>query len=143
MLPFTFVLLSLVLTLIQNKYSSDKQKLSQLLQQSHRNRFSHSVSASMLLTLGRLLFAQLQISLYEISCNLRVNYFLIQISYVSHTPFLSFESNSLSVTAVQECCVKESLSQSQYCGNSVFSQSQVISANQHIFILILWSRICF
>ena len=61
---------------------------------------------------------------------------------MSHTPFLSFESNSLSVTAVQECCVKESLCQSQYCGNSVFSQSQVVSANLHIFILVLCSRIC-
>ena len=40
--------------------------------------------------------------------------------------FLSFEGNCLSVTAVQERCVKESLSQIQDCGNSVFSQSQVL-----------------
>ena len=32
--------------------------------------------------------------------------------------FCSFESNSLSVTAEQERCVKEPLSQSQDCGNS-------------------------
>ena len=33
--------------------------------------------------------------------------------------FLSFKSNSLSMTAVWERCVKESLSRSQDCGNSV------------------------
>ena len=48
MLPFSFVLLSLVPTLIQNKYSSDKRSLFRLLQQRHRNRFSQSVSVIVL-----------------------------------------------------------------------------------------------
>ena len=49
MLPFSFVLLSLVPTLIQNKYSSNKRSLFRLLQQRHRNRFSQSVSVIVLL----------------------------------------------------------------------------------------------
>lgn len=94
------------------------------MQKKHRSRVSQSFSAPMLLPLSRLLFAQFQISLCEISCVLRVNYFLIQILCVSQTSFLLLESNSLSLTAAQQRCVKESLIQSQDCGNSVFSQSK-------------------
>ena len=50
-------------------------------------------------------------------------------------PFLSFESNSLSVTAIQKCCVKESLSQGQDCGYSIFSQ---IKSHQQISIYFYW-----
>ena len=56
-------------------------------------------------------------------------------------PFLSFESNSLPVTSVQEHCLKESRSQTEDCDNSVFSQSQVQSANRYKFILVLWPRL--
>ena len=43
----------------------------------------------------------------------------------------------MSATALQERCVKESLSQSQDCSNLVFSQSRVLSASYYIFILVL------
>ena len=43
-------------------------------------------------------------------------------------PFLSFESNSLSVTAVQERCLKESLDQSQDCGNLVLD-TELLTGN--------------
>ena len=43
-------------------------------------------------------------------------------------PFLSFESNSLSVTAVQERCLKEFFDQSQDCGNLVLD-TELLTGN--------------
>ena len=81
-------------------------KLSQFLQQRYRNGVSHSVSASLLLTLGRLLPAQLQISSYKSIVFYESIIFQFRYYTCSLCLFLSFESNSLPVIAVKERYIK-------------------------------------
>ena len=58
-------------------------------------------------------------------------------SYTCHIRlFLPFESNSLSVTAVQERGVKGSLSKIQDLSNSVFSKTQVLLYCELVYIYI-------
>ena len=97
-------------------------KLSQFLQQRYRNRVSHSVSASLLLTLGRLLLAQLQISSYKSTVFYESIIFQFRYYTCSLCLFLSFESNSLPVIVVKERYIKESLGQSQDFGNLVLAK---------------------
>ena len=97
-------------------------KLSQCLQQRYRNRVSHSVSASLLLTLGRLLPAQLQISSYKSTVFYESIIFQFRYYTCSVCLFLSFESNSLPVIVVKERYIKESLGQSQDFGNLVLAK---------------------
>ena len=72
----------------------------------------------------------LVIYFFEISCVLRVIFLPIQILYVFHKPFLSFESNSLSLTAIV-ISVKEYLDQSQDCGNLV-----LIKVKPNLWIIV-------
>ena len=72
----------------------------------------------------------LVIYFFEISCVLRVIFLPIQILYVFHKPFLSFESNSLSLIAIV-ISVKEYLGQSQDCGNLV-----LIKVKPNLWIIV-------
>ena len=60
---------------------------------------------------------------------------ILSSTMVSHTPFFSTKSNCLSVTDVQECCVKESLCQIQNCSKLVLVK---VKSNLRISIYLYW-----
>ena len=113
MLSFGFVILPFMLTFIKKSTVSNKQRLSQTVQQNVARSF---LNTSMLLALSRLLFTQLWISLCEISCVLRINFFLTQILYVSYTPLFVIREQLIVCDNRTRAMRKEILGKSQHYG---------------------------